>query len=109
MTSIIIPHEVEIELWEAVQFYENRCAGLGLDFEKEIKAALGLIRQSPNRWLLQPDGTRRYLTHRFPYFVVYIVHKGHVWVIAFAHCRRKPGYWSGRAGRAEPRRRRRHQ
>lgn len=39
MTPVLILHEAEIELWEAVMFYENRCAGLGLDFEREIKAA----------------------------------------------------------------------
>jgi hypothetical protein len=107
MTPITILHEAEIELWEAVQFYEGRCAGLGLDFEKEIKAAIELIRRSPDRWPLQPDGTRRYLIHRFPYFIVYLEDKGPVWVIAFAHCRRKPAYWSGRAKRAEARRGRR--
>ncbi len=104
MTPITILHEAEMELWEAVEFYENRCAGLGLDFEKEIKAALELIQQSPRRWPIRKDGTRRYLIHRFPYFIVYVFHKDNVWVIAFAHCRRRPGYWSGRAKRAEPRR-----
>ena len=104
MTSVAILHEAEIELWEAVQFYENRCVGLGLDFEKEIKAALELIQQSPDRWPIRDDGTHRYLIRRFPYFVVYIHHKNRVWVIAFAHCRRRPGYWSGRVRRAEPRR-----
>ncbi len=43
MTFIAILDEAEIELWEAVGFYENRCAGLGLDFVKEIKAALEII------------------------------------------------------------------
>ncbi len=109
MTSVTILHEAEVELWEAVQFYENRCAGLGLDFEKEIKAAIELIQQSPGRWAVRKDGTRRYLVHRFPYFVVYLQHKDHVWIIAFAHCRRKPGYWSGRAKKAEPRRGRRRE
>ena len=47
MTPISILHEAEIEVWEAVQFYENRSAGLGLDFEKEIKTATELIQQSP--------------------------------------------------------------
>lgn len=104
MTPITILHEAEIELWEAVQFYESRCAGLGLDFEGEVKTAVDAIRQSPGRWPLQKDGTRRYLTHRFPYFVIYLVHEGHVWIIAFAHCRRKPGYWSERTKRARTRR-----
>jgi hypothetical protein len=109
MTSVTILHEAEVELWEAVEFYESRSAGLGLDFEREIKTALELVQQSPNRWPIHRDGTRRYLIHRFPYFVVYVLHKDRVWVIAFAHCRRRPGYWSGRAQTAEPRRRRRRE
>jgi len=106
MMAVAILHEAETELWEAVGFYESRSAGLGLDFEKEVKTALEIIQQSPDRWPIHRDGTRRYLIHRFPYFVVYVVHHDCVWIVAFAHCRRRPGYWSGRAGRAEPRRRR---
>jgi hypothetical protein len=109
MTPIVILHEAQTELWEAVEFYDNRSAGLGLDFEKEIKAALEIIQQSPDRWPIHKDGTRRYLVHRFPYFVVYVVHKDDVWVIAFAHCRRRPGYWSGRAKTAGPGRKRRRE
>ena len=103
MTAVTIPREAEAELWEAVGFYEDRSAGLGLDFEREINAALELIQQSPSRWPIRSDGTRRYLVHRFPHFVVYIHEKNHVWIIAFAHCRRRPRNWSGRARRAEPR------
>ncbi len=105
MTPVVVLHEAEIELWETVQFYESRCVGLGLDFEKEIKAAVEAIQQSPERGAIGEGGTRRYLVHRFPYFVVYIHHKNQVWVMAFAHCSRRPEYWSARAGRTEPRRR----
>jgi hypothetical protein len=49
MTPVTILHEAEIELWEAVEFYESRCSGLGLDFEEETKAALETIKQSPAR------------------------------------------------------------
>jgi toxin ParE1/3/4 len=99
MIPATILHEAETELWEAVEFYESKCVGLGLDFETEIKAAVELIQQSPDRGPIRDDGTRRYLVRRFPYFVVYIHHKNHVWVIAVAHCRRRPGYWSGRTRR----------
>ncbi|HSW02635.1 MAG TPA: type II toxin-antitoxin system RelE/ParE family toxin [Sedimentisphaerales bacterium] len=109
MTSIAILHEAEIELWEAVEFYENRCAGLGLDLEREIKAAVEGIQQSPARWPIYKDGTRRCLIHRFPYFVVYALHQDQVWIVAFAHCRRRPGYWSGRANAVAPRRQRRRE
>ncbi|MBM4024158.1 MAG: type II toxin-antitoxin system RelE/ParE family toxin [Planctomycetes bacterium] len=104
MTPVVILHEAEVELWEAVTFYENRCAGLGLDFEREIKAAVELIQQSPDRWPIRKDGTRRCLLRRFPYLVVYVHHNDQVWVIAFAHCSRRPGYWSGRAEQVRPRR-----
>ena len=104
MTPIAILHEAEMELWEAVSFYEKRCARLGLDFVNEIRAALEIIQQSPARWPIHLDGTRRYLVHRFPYFVVYLAYEDHIWVVAFAHCRRRPGYWSPRAKKRQPRR-----
>lgn len=109
MTSVTILQEAEIELWQAVEFYENKCAGLGLDFEKEIRGALKIIQQSPGRWPIHKNGTRRYLVHRFPYFIVYLLRKDRVWVIAFAHCRRRPAYWSGRSNIAAPRCGRRYQ
>lgn len=92
----IILQEAEDELWEAVAFYEQKCAGLGLDFENEVKAALEVILNSPERWSLREDGTRRCLLRRFPYFIVYLYEAPRIWVIAFAHCKRKPRYWSGR-------------
>ncbi|MCU0917816.1 MAG: hypothetical protein MUC88_25120 [Planctomycetes bacterium] len=49
MTPVTVLHEAEMELWEAVRFYESRSAGLGLDFEREITLALELIQQSPER------------------------------------------------------------
>jgi len=68
MTSVTILHEAEIELWQAVEFYESKCVGLGLDFETEIKAAVELIQQSPDRWPIRNDGTRWYLVRRFSVF-----------------------------------------
>lgn len=96
MTQVTILHEAEVELWEAVAYYEDKAAGLGLDFEAEFERSVQAISQSPERWALREDGTRRYLTHRFPFLVVYTYHHDHIWVIAFAHCKRRPEYWTGR-------------
>lgn len=71
MTDVTILHEAEVELWEAVAYYEERAPGLGLDFETEIERSVQAIAEHPERWPLREDGTRRYLTHRFPYLVVY--------------------------------------
>lgn len=96
MTPATLLREAENELWEAVAYYETRSAGLGLDFLAVIEHALRSVRQSPEPWPLRRDGTRRFLTHRFPFLVIYTVVEGQIWVVAFAHCRRKPRYWATR-------------
>jgi len=99
--SATILHEVEVELWEAVAYYEEQSAGLGLDFEAEIEGTIQMIRHFPERWPLRVDSTRRCLTHRFPYLVIYSYLKDHVWIVAFAHCKRRSGYWQDRLKAAE--------
>lgn len=49
MTPVVGLREAESELQEAIQFYENRCGGLGLDLAEEIKAAIDLIQRHPDR------------------------------------------------------------
>ena len=49
MTATTILHEAEVELWEAVEYYESRSAGLGLDFQAEIEAAVQAIAEAPDR------------------------------------------------------------
>ena len=97
MTEVTFLHEAEVELWEAVAYYEDKAKGLGLDFESEVERSLRTIRESPELWPLRHDGTRRYLTHRFPFLVVYTHQNDHIWILAFAHCKRRPGYWARRA------------
>jgi len=37
MTPATILHEAEVELWDAVAYYENKAPGLGVDFEAEVE------------------------------------------------------------------------
>jgi toxin ParE1/3/4 len=41
-------------------------------------------------------GARRVLVKRFPYSIVFIDYKDDLWVVAFAHHHRRPGYWRER-------------
>jgi toxin ParE1/3/4 len=100
MTGVTILREAEVELWEAVAYYEDKAQGLGLDLEAEVERSVQIIAEYPERWPLRADGTRRYLTHRFPYLVVYMYHRDHIWVIAIAHGKRRPAYWRDRIRRA---------
>jgi hypothetical protein len=70
MTATSILHEAELELSDAVEYYESRSLGLGLDFQAEVEASVLAIAAAPGRWPIREDGTRWCLTHRFPCVVV---------------------------------------
>ena len=86
----------EQELDAAVGYYEERQAGLGVEFAEEVYAAIGRISEFPNAWSRLSENTRRCLVNRFPYGVVFQVEKNLIQVIAIANLRRRPGYWKGR-------------
>lgn len=96
MKPVIIHEEAELELWQAVSFYESKVAGLGLDFESQIRRILADIQNSPELHPKKKHGTRCHLTRRFPYAVYYIEIPDAIWIVAFAHTRRRPHYWLGR-------------
>ena len=102
MIRVTILHEAEVELREAVAYYEEKSRGLGLDLEAEIERSIRTIRDFPHSWPVREDGRRRYLTHRFPYLVIYTYLKDRIWIIAIAHCKRRPGYWKDRIKEAKP-------
>ena len=96
MKQIIIDSEAEHELSNSVAFYERREPGLGLDFERVARAAVQMIQADPDRHPLQENGTRRVVMERFPFVIHYVDLPGIIWVLAFAHTSRKPGYWQRR-------------
>lgn len=88
--------EARIEFIDSIAFYEKSSEGVGLRFSREVYATINRITTSPNSWPLITDNTRRCLTRRFPYNVVYEVHELDVLIIAVAHLSREPFYWSDR-------------
>jgi len=65
-------------------------------FLLELDAAIASIAEGPSRWPRIHGRFRRYLLHKFPFSVVYLERPDFIEVIAVAHHRRKPGYWSKR-------------
>jgi hypothetical protein len=41
---------------------------------------------------------RQVIVKPFPYSVIFIEHQSGLWVVAFAHQSRRPGYWRNRLG-----------
>ncbi len=96
MKKVIIHEDAEKELWYSVDYYEDKVAGLGLDFEYEIQKALLSIQRHPGTYTESKYGARRLLLHRFPYFIYYNEYAEYIWIIAFAHTSREPYYWKTR-------------
>jgi toxin ParE1/3/4 len=93
---LVIEEQAELELVGSIAFYEERKAGLGLDFETAARQALETIVAAPERWPTGKRGTRRYVMSRFPFVIHYIDMPDKLWIVAFAHAKRKPGYWAKR-------------
>ena len=72
-------------------------------FLAELDRAVLLILEGPHRWPAYLHGTRRFVLVKFPYSIVYREWKGIVVIYAFAHSKRRPGYWRERLRWGRPR------
>ncbi len=88
----------QLELDDAVAWYNDQAAGLGLEFLDEFDRAIRRALTHPLSCLEIESGLRRCLLARFPYGVVYGLDSDTVVVVAVAHLHREPRYWSDRIG-----------
>ena len=88
--------EARIEFIEAIAYYERCREGLGLRFSREVHATINRITIRPVAWPQISHNTRRCLTRRFPYGVIYEVQENEILIIAITHLNREPGYWKNR-------------
>ena len=80
----------------AIRWYRERSPTAANALEGEIEATVQSILESPAAWVEGPRRTRRALLSRFPFAVVYREREDAIEVVAFAHGRRRPGYWRSR-------------
>ena len=93
--------EAEVDLDDAVRWYERQRAGLGLALVAEVNEVVSGIERWPQLGALVPDvetaiTSRRIPVRRFPYYVVWVVIDDLIYIVAVAHNRRRPGYWTQR-------------
>lgn len=85
------------ELIDGALFYAERAdRELGLAFIAEFEHARELLSTNPEIGAQWRGSTRRLPLRRFPYNLVYQIRPQEVWVVALAHQRRRPVYWTGR-------------
>lgn len=87
------------ELTAAFEWYAERDAAVGQRLLDRYEACLELLHSTPRAGTRVPEipTLRRLLVRGFPFSVVYLVKRGEVLVVAFAHMKRRPGYWRRRA------------
>jgi toxin ParE1/3/4 len=95
MTFLFHP-EAEEEFHAAIEYYEDREAGLGYDFSVEVFTAVHNIVAHPHAWPLIEDDIHRCLVNRFPYSVLYAIEEAAVFILAVMHLGRHPDYWKDR-------------
>ena len=97
---IIVLDEAEDELVAAQRWYETQHAGLGQEFRKAIDEYWTASQRHRLRFTnlqsFNNSETRRMIVKRFPYSIIFVEYNEDLWVIAFTHNRRRPGYWRER-------------
>jgi toxin ParE2 len=86
----------QIELDEAIGYYNYESPGLGDAFLTEVLRALDRIGKFPVAWHPCSKRTRRCQTRRFPYGIIYQIRKDEILVVAIANLHRRPEYWRDR-------------
>lgn len=96
--DIFFHPKAKIEFFEAIEYYEDCSPGLGLEFSEEILSTIQRIIYFPNAWGKFSKDTRRCLTKRFPFGIIYQVseNKNEVLIIAVMQLNRTPNYWKDR-------------
>lgn len=90
-------HPLVAEETEAIRsWYAERNPRIAELFLHYLDIAVARIRAAPASWPQVQPGVHRYVFRKFPFSLVYQFTAEQVEVIAVAHHRRRPGYWSSR-------------
>ena len=93
--------EAKEEFFEAINYFEECQKGLGLAFSKEVFSTIQRIIHFPSAWSKFSRNTRKCLTNRFPYGVIYQIIGEEVIIIAVMQLNREPGYWVKRVKKSK--------
>src|SRR5580700_10367424 len=96
MRKLVTRLQAQLDLEEAVSWYESRRPDLGLRFLDECDYVMRRIAAAPLQFPLIQSGARRALLKRFPYSVYFVAGDEQIEVIAILHQHRHPDTWKNR-------------
>ena len=85
------------EIEAAFDWYFVRSPRSANSFLNQVNQAIFQIQESPGTWPSYDHGTRHYIITGFPFQIIYRQRDSIIEIIAIAHGKRKPNYWSNRA------------
>lgn len=83
----------ETELNRSIDYYNECQENLGFEFAEEVYKSIQHILALPHAWSEMTVNTRRCLTERFPYGIIYQIESNHIYIIAVMQLNQKPDYW----------------
>jgi plasmid stabilization system protein ParE len=88
--------EARAELRAGRRWYFERSPLSATAFAHVVDNAVSRIAEAPTRYPLAEHGTRKFVLQRFPFNIFYRPGEGEIVIVAVAHQKRRPGYWSTR-------------
>ena len=82
----------QIELDDAIEYYNYEARGLGDEFLTEVLNAIDRVGDFPEAWHPCSKRSKRCQTRRFPYGIIYQIREKEILIIAIANLHRKPDY-----------------
>jgi toxin ParE1/3/4 len=97
MRQVVFHPLAEKEFIDAAVYYEEQESGLGGKYLAEVEYAVNFIAQYPEAGFIVRGSLRRLTLPKFPYYLLYrVLENAQIRVLAVAHHKHKPQYWSGR-------------
>ena len=91
---LVFPADIELD--EAVRYYNHQLPGLGFRFFQQVNADIERIRLMPDAWTKVGERTRRCLIKDLPYALLYAIESEEILITAVAHLHRDPEHYKDR-------------
>ena len=88
--------EASEEIDEAYNWYAMRSVRAADGFYEELFPAIGRVHQQPGLFPPYLQGTQRAVLDRYPFSVIFRNLPSEIQIVAVAHAKRRPGYWTNR-------------
>lgn len=94
---VVLRRAAERELYEAANWYEDRCQKLGEALISETQTVFDRLSEQPDRYPVVHKDIREAPLSRFPYCVYYRVKSERIVVLSVFHTSRDPSTWQNRS------------